>query len=110
MDPATASSQPPAGKLPPGTRIGGIWVGVILFALVLLLLLIFILQNRQSVQISYFTLRGHLPLAVAMLLSAVGAVLLAAIAGSLRIWQLRRNIRGNAPGSGGSVRRRTRRS
>jgi uncharacterized integral membrane protein len=77
---------------------------------VLLLLLIFILQNRQSVQISYFTLRGHLPLAVAMLLSAVGAVLLAAIAGSLRIWQLRRNIRGNAPGSGGSVRRRTRRS
>ncbi len=110
VGPTTASGQPPAGKLPTGTRIGGIWMGIVLFALVLLLLMIFILQNRQSVEISYFTLRGQLPLAVAMLLSAVGAVLLSAIAGSLRIWQLRRNIRHNAPGSGGSVRRRTRRS
>lgn len=53
----------------------------------------FILQNTQSVEVSYFGAHGHLPLAVAMLLSAVGGVLLAATAGPLRIWQLRRNVR-----------------
>jgi uncharacterized integral membrane protein len=110
VDPNTASGQHQPEKIPPGTRIGAIWIGIILFCLVLLLLIIFILQNRQSVQISYFALRGHLPLTVATLLSAVGAVLLAAIAGSLRIWQLRRNIRGDTSGHGGSVRRRVRRS
>jgi uncharacterized integral membrane protein len=60
-------------------------VGIIIFALVLLVLLIFILQNTRSVEVSYFGAHGHLPLAVAMLLSAVGGVLLAATAGSLRI-------------------------
>ncbi|MDQ4092530.1 MAG: lipopolysaccharide assembly protein LapA domain-containing protein [Actinomycetota bacterium] len=71
-------------------------MGLITFALVLAFLLIFILQNTRTVEISYFTARGQLPLAVAMLFSAVGGVLLAAIAGSLRIWQLRRNVRRNA--------------
>jgi len=33
---------------------------------------VFILQNTQSVEVSYFGAHGHLPLAVAMLLSAVG--------------------------------------
>ncbi len=68
-------------------------MGIIIFTLVLVVLLIFILQNTRSVEVSYFTAHGHLPLAVAMLLSAVGGVLLAGTAGSLRIWQLRRNTR-----------------
>lgn len=91
--PATASAQHLARKSPRRTRIGEIWVGIIVFALVLVFLLIFILQNTRPVEISYFAARGQLPLAVAMLLSAVGGVLLAAIAGSLRMWQLRRNAR-----------------
>lgn len=81
------------GETTAGRAHRRIWVGIV-FCLVLLLMIIFILQHRQSVQISCFALRGHLPLAMAMLLPAVGAVVLAAIAGSLRIWQLRRNIRG----------------
>ncbi len=63
-----------------------------MFAALLVLLLIFILQNTQPVQISYFTLTGSVSLAVAMLLAAVAGVLLTAIAGSLRIWQLRRRV------------------
>lgn len=89
----TAPARHPARKPPPRTRVGGTWGGIILFALVLVVLLVFILQNTQSVEVSYFAAHGHLPLAVAMLLSAVGGVLLAATAGSLRIWQLRRNAR-----------------
>ncbi|GAA5169241.1 MULTISPECIES: lipopolysaccharide assembly protein LapA domain-containing protein [Amycolatopsis] len=85
----------PVGRSPlRRTRTSATWIGVIVFTAVLVLLLIFILQNTQSVQISYFGATGHVSLAVAMLLAAVAGVLLTAIAGSLRIWQLRRRLRG----------------
>jgi lipopolysaccharide assembly protein A len=54
---------------------------------------IFILQNRQSVEVSYLGLNGHMPLAAAMLISVAAGLLLAAIAGSVRILQLRRRVR-----------------
>jgi lipopolysaccharide assembly protein A len=71
------------------TRTGGVWVAAALFALVLLLLLIFILENGQRVSISYFGTHGHLPLGVALLLAAVIGVLLVVIPGTGRIIQLR---------------------
>ena len=75
------------------TRISGTWVATICCAIVLLLLLIFILQNGRTVEVSYFGAHGHLPLGVALLLAAVGGVLLVALAGSARIIQLRRTAR-----------------
>ena len=63
------------------------------FAVVLLLLLIFILQNGTTVQIAYFGAHGRLPLGVAMLLSAVCGVLLVVLAGAARISQLRTTAR-----------------
>jgi putative membrane protein len=71
------------------TRISGVWIASILFALVLLLLLVFIMQNGRTVEISFLWLDGHLSLGVAMLLSAVLGVLLVVIPGSARIVQLR---------------------
>jgi uncharacterized integral membrane protein len=71
------------------TRTGGVWVAVAFFAVVLLLLLIFILQNGQDVGISYLGAHGHLPLGVALLLAAVCGVLLVVLAGTARISQLR---------------------
>src|SRR5689334_21470855 len=71
------------------TRTGGVWVATALFALLLLLLLIFILENGQRVAISYFGAHGHLPLGVALLLAAVIGVLLVVIPGTGRILQLR---------------------
>jgi uncharacterized integral membrane protein len=71
------------------TRISGLWVSVGFFAVVLLLLLIFILQNGTKVDISYMGAHGHLPLGVALLLSAVCGVLLVGLAGAARISQLR---------------------
>src|SRR5882757_4166463 len=67
------------------TRISGLWVGVTVAAVVLLVLLVFIIQNGQSVTISIFGGSMHLPLGVALLL--------AAICGYGRIIQLRRAMR-----------------
>lgn len=69
------------------------WAAVVVFAIVLTLLLIFILQNTESVQVSFLGLHGNLPLAVAMLLSAVGGILLAALVAGMRILQLRLRVR-----------------
>jgi uncharacterized integral membrane protein len=75
------------------TRISGLWVAVGFFAVVLLFLLIFILQNSAKVDISYMGAHGHLPLGVALLLAAVCGVLLVVLAGTARISQLRATAR-----------------
>lgn len=75
------------------TRASGLWVGIIVFAIILILLLVFVVQNTVKVPIKYFVFKGQISLAVAMLLSAAAGVLLAAIAGSLRILQLRRRLK-----------------
>jgi len=92
--PPTAVSPP----LPPQhrikrTRTSGIWVAVGFFAVILLLLLIFILQNGTQVSVSYLGMHGHLPLGVALLLAAVSGVLLVVLAGAARISQLRATAR-----------------
>jgi uncharacterized integral membrane protein len=74
---------------PKHTRTSGLWVAVGFFAVILLLLLIFILQNGKTVDVSYMGAHGHLPLGVALLLAAVCGVLLVVLAGAARISQLR---------------------
>ncbi len=100
--PSGPSGTPASGTAPAvrHSRTGGLWVGLILSALVLLVLLVFILQNSQPVQISFFALEGVLPTGVALLLAAIAGILLVAIPGSVRILQLRRAARrGPRPGS-----------
>jgi putative membrane protein len=75
------------------SRLGGLWVGLIVAAVVLVLLLIFVLQNSQTVQVDYFGFSGHLPLAVAILLGVAAGALLVALPGTIRILQLRRTVR-----------------
>jgi uncharacterized integral membrane protein len=72
------------------SAIGGLWVGLVLAALVMALLLIFILQNPTSVQISFLAWDGALPAGVALLFAAIAGVLLVAAPGSMRIAQLRK--------------------
>lgn len=81
--------QLPAQHVVRRTRFGGVWVASALFALMLLLLLIFILENGQRANIAFFGAHGHLPLGVALLLAAVLGVLLVVIPGTGRIVQLR---------------------
>ncbi|MEU7872452.1 LapA family protein [Dactylosporangium sp. NPDC049140] len=75
--------------MPRRSRVGGVWVAAVLFALVLLLLLIFLLQNGQRAEVSFFGAHGQLPMGVALLLAAVFGVLLVALPGTARIVQLR---------------------
>jgi uncharacterized integral membrane protein len=75
------------------TRTGALWMSLILAAVVLILLLVFIIQNSTRVDISFMGAHGHLPLGVALLLAAVSGVLLIAIPGTGRIVQLRRQVR-----------------
>jgi uncharacterized integral membrane protein len=92
-EPAPAGPATPPQHVVRRTRVGGVWVASGLFALVLLLLLIFILQNGTKVDIKFFGASGHLPLGVALLLAAVLGVLLVVLPGSARIIQLRRTAR-----------------
>jgi putative membrane protein len=99
--PPVAPAQPPVAPAQPPvrhhvlrrTRVGGLWVGLGLSAVVLLLLLVFILENEQRADIGYFGAHGHLPLGIALLLAAVAGALLVIIPGTARIIQLRRTAR-----------------
>src|SRR5690349_766431 len=73
----------------PRSRVGGVWVALIVAAFVFLFLLIFILQNGQRAQVSFLGAHGQLPMGVALLLAAVFGVLLVALPGTARIIQLR---------------------
>jgi lipopolysaccharide assembly protein A len=75
------------------TRVSSVWAGVALFAVILLLLLIFILENGKTVSVSFFGASGHLPLGVALSLAAVLGVLLVVVPGTARIIQLRLTAR-----------------
>ncbi|WP_047224840.1 LapA family protein [Protofrankia coriariae] len=92
--PETGGTQPAVRQhVVRSTRTSRTWTAAILFALVLILLLIFILQNGQQVEVSFLSFDGHLPLAVAMLFATVAGALLIAIPGTGRMFQLRRLAR-----------------
>lgn len=75
------------------TRISGIWVSAIIATLLLVLLLIFIVQNMESVTVRFLGMSWGVPLGVAMLFSALAGALLVALPGGARVLQLRRRIR-----------------
>ena len=57
------------------------------------LLVVLILQNTQEVKVSFLWWEGTPPLAAALLIAAAGGIAVTAIAGSLRILQLRRRVK-----------------
>jgi uncharacterized integral membrane protein len=83
----------PSGQSPDGlahTRAAALWTGLVVGALVLILLLVFILQNLDAVPVNIFIWTFDLPLGVAMLLAAIAGALVMALAGGVRILQIRR--------------------
>ena len=69
------------------------WLAVVALAVLLLLLIIFIAQNTQSVEVSFLGWNGHAPLAVSLLIAAVVGIVLAVVAGALRLIQVRYRVR-----------------
>ncbi|WP_426514800.1 LapA family protein [Dactylosporangium sp. McL0621] len=86
---ADLTASTPRRTRTPHSRVGEVWVAAVLFALILLLLLIFLLQNGQPAKVSFFGAHGQLPMGVALLLAAVFGILLVALPGTARIVQLR---------------------
>ena len=90
----TKASTPAGGNDPlRGSRTSTTWLVVSVLVVFLLLLVIFIAQNTQNVQVSFFGWSGEPPLAVALLIAATVGMVIAATAGALRILQLRRRVR-----------------
>jgi uncharacterized integral membrane protein len=71
------------------TRAGMIWVAVASALVVLVLLIIFILQNQELVQVKFFGLEGAVSLGMSLFIAAVGGGVLVAVSGAARIIQLR---------------------
>ena len=88
--PQDESSTPPPAPAVPFTRAGALWSALIAGFLVLIVLLVFVTQNTDPVTLTFLTKSLSLPKGVAILLAAVGGGLVTALAGTARIFQLRR--------------------
>jgi uncharacterized integral membrane protein len=77
------------------TRAAALWSSLIIGLLVLIILLVFITQNTESVEMTFIAWHWRLPLGVQILLAAVLGSLLTVLVGAARIVQLRRAAKKN---------------
>jgi hypothetical protein len=76
-----------------GSFAGGTWIALIAGALLLILLLVFILQNQQPAEMTLFSWQFTFPTGVGLLLAAIAGALIMALVGGVRMIQLRRQIK-----------------
>lgn len=90
----STGSEQHAGEKPTvaGSIAGSTWVGLTIGAVILILLLVFILQNQDSVRLQMFVWQWNFPIGVGMLIAAIAGALVMACVGAVRILQLRRQI------------------
>jgi uncharacterized integral membrane protein len=88
-----AASPADVGRAIPRTRVSATYVGLICSLVVLVVLLVFILENTRRVPVTFFGATGHLPLGVALLLAAVAGAVILGVVATVRILQLRRRVR-----------------
>ena len=74
----------------PRTRTGAAWFGVCTAAVALVVLIIFMLQNTRGVEVTFLWMHGTVPLALALLIAAVGVAILAMSVAVARIGRPRR--------------------
>lgn len=71
------------------TRLSGAWTALVVGIVALVVILVFILQNQQAVELHFLGFHGYLPLALALLFAMIlGAIIVLAFGGA-RILQLR---------------------
>jgi uncharacterized integral membrane protein len=71
------------------TRLSGAWTAVVFGLVTLVVILVFILENQKSVEVSFLIFAGRLPLAVALLFAMILGALIVVTFGAARILQLR---------------------
>ena len=86
-------SEPGARGRRRPTRLSSLHVGLLAAAVLLLLLVVFLVQNAHTVKISFLGAHLHVSLAVAMLAAAVAGALIMGAAGAARLGQVRRRLR-----------------
>ena len=87
--PATETKQPSGVQ---GSFAGGTWIALIAGALLLIVLLVFIMQNQDQVDLVLFAWNFRFPAGIGFLLAAVSGALIMALVGGVRMFQLRRQI------------------
>ena len=87
VPPVNAAPTPETVKF---TRAAALWSALAVGMLILIVLLIFIAQNTTQASFTFFAAHWNLPLGVAILLAAVCGGLITVLAGTARIFQLRR--------------------
>ncbi|MBV9639830.1 MAG: DUF1049 domain-containing protein [Mycobacteriaceae bacterium] len=92
-EPAASATPPPVPAAPHKsavrfTRTAAAWWALAVGLLILIILLIFIAQNTDSITIHFLGWRWSSPLGVAFLLSAVSGALIIVLAGTARMVQL----------------------
>lgn len=91
--------QPRSGTVPAArgrslfTRVSATWVAVGAVLLVLVLMIVFMLQNPTRLAFHYLGMTVSLPAGLAIVTAAVGGGVVVAVAGTARIVQLRRDAR-----------------
>lgn len=75
------------------TRASAVWFAVVPALLLLILLIVFMLQNPTKVDVHFLGFVGTLPLGIALLIAAVAGGVVVGIAGVARVSQLRMNAR-----------------
>lgn len=76
-----------------GSRTSAFWAGTVALGVVLLLLIIFIVQNTRETTVSFLAWDGRVSVAVVSMIAALAGLVLGLISGLLRILQLRRRVR-----------------
>ncbi|MCT9870664.1 LapA family protein [Paenarthrobacter aurescens] len=82
------ATPPVAGNSRP-TRTAALWVAVAVGLVVLVMLIVFFVQNQDMITVRFFGLQGTLALGTTLFIAAVGGGVLVALAGGARILQLR---------------------
>jgi uncharacterized integral membrane protein len=84
------------------TRTSRAWIRVLPALVVVAVLLVFVFQNTRDVTVRFFTVSGTFPLALSLVCAAALGALTVLALGSLRIFQLRRQIHRSPGGSQGN--------
>ena len=91
--PASAPAPAPGPRKVKKTTAGSMWVGLVISAILLIVLLVFILQNQQETTLNLFGWAWNFPVGVGMLFAAILGALITALIGGWRMLDLRRQIR-----------------
>ena len=75
------------------TRTSAAFISLIAGTVLLIVLIVFLLENTQRAKVTFFGATGHLPLGLALLLAAVAGALILGLVGAARIAQLRRRVK-----------------